>query len=202
MPVFLKFAHRTESAPGSGVDGARGGRAALLLAVGALLALPLPVAGRDLVLSRIHFPDTFRLHADPPRFDPPPAPWLVAVELPPPQDAPGAGPRAGEIAEEYARDASACLLERAEGKDPAFAAQLESVNAPIGRIRAVSPDESPDSGTAAYLMLSSLILFAGSTLLGYLTRPHPAYSLTDRFLAVGGRPPPPLLLLPVVPERG
>ncbi|MBE7541819.1 MAG: hypothetical protein M9913_19080 [Bryobacteraceae bacterium] len=202
MPVFQKPAYRTESAPSRGTEEPRRLRAALVLAAGVLLALPQPSAARDLILSRIHFPDTFRLHADPPRFDPPPAPWLVALEPPLAEEPKGVGPPSREIAGEYAREASASLLKRAEGSDLVLAAQLESVCAPLGLIRAVSPGESPDSGTAAYLMLSSLILFTGSTLLGYLTRPHPAYSLTDRLLAAGGRPPPPLLLLPAVPERG
>lgn len=202
MPVFLNYRQRTESTPSHGLGRSRRLSAGLLFATGVLLAMPQPSAGRDLILSRIHFPDTLRLHADPPRFDPPPAPWLVAVELPPAEEPPDGGTPSGEIAGEYAREAFASLLNRAEGSEPGLAAQLEPVSAPLGLIRAIPPGESPDSGTAAYLMLSSLILFTGSTLLGYLGRPHPAYSLTDRLLAAGGRPPPPLLLLPAVPERG
>ena len=163
MSVILKNAYRTESAPSDCTKGPRRLRAALVLAAGALLTLPQPSAARDLILSRIHFPDTFRLHADPPRFDPPPAPWLVALEPPLAEEPPGVEPPAREIAEVYARDASANLLQRAEGSDLVLAAQLESVCAPLGLIRAISPGESPDSGTAAYLMLSSLILFTGST---------------------------------------
>jgi hypothetical protein len=202
MPVFLNLAPRTQSAPGRALDAPRRRRAALLLAIGALLTLPLPSAGRHLVLSQIHFPDTFGIYPDPPRFDPPPAPWLLALELPPVQSPPDSDPPARQVASQYAGDASAALLARTDETEPNLVAQLESVSAPLGLIRVISVHESPDDGSAAYLMISSMVLFAGSTLLGYLTRQHPAYSLTDKFLAVGGRPPPPLLLLPVVPERG
>ena len=160
-----------------------------------MIAAPGAAAGAHLKLRRIDFPAALALAPGPPAFAAPPAPWIVEHALPEPE-APAEGMPV-EMASRFDHAAEVPLLEQARKGEKGIAESLEKVGAPLAGIRVVEQEERRDDGKAAYFLVSSLALLSGSALLGYLTRRKPPYSLSDEPLAAGGRPAPPLLVLPV-----
>lgn len=104
-----------------------------------------------------------------------------------------------DLARRFVREAEVALLEQAEKENVSAAADLAKVGPPLAVIRVVGPEEKRNDGSAAYFLVSSLVLFSASAVAGYLTRNKAPYSLSDEPQKAGGRPAQPLLVLPVAP---
>lgn len=165
------------------------------------LLLPVCAGAMPMALSKVHFSDTMSQQAGLPEFGPEPAPWLLAVAV---AEAghPDAVLDAWAIADRMAKEAAEPLLDQAGNDKEEMAAGLTALGRPTAEIQLILPEAGGrDDGSAAYLMVSSLVLFGSSSVLGYFTRQRPAYSVTDEPNERGGRPSLPPLLLPPVPMR-
>ncbi len=163
------------------------------------LLLPVCAGAMPMALSKVHFSDTMSQQAGLPEFGPEPAPWLLAVAVAE-GELPGPAVDAQAIADRMAAAAAAPLLEPLGEDKGEVTAGLTALGTPTAEIRLILPEAGGrDDGSAAYLMVSSLVLFGSSSVLGYFTRQRPAYSVTDEPNERGGRPSLPPLLLPPVP---
>lgn len=195
MRLCLRLPFLLRPAVSAGAGECRQVRPAFFLLF-ALMLLPLSAQAEAYRLVRVNFSDTFSMHPDAPQFSPPPAPWLIALELPLAEPDPAPPLDSVTLARNFDRHGGRPLVERAESKDPALSAALLRLGAPRGVIGVADSDPLLDQGTTAYLMMISFSLFMTSASIGYFTRQRPAYSESDEWLRESGRPCLPLLLLP------
>lgn len=164
-----------------------------------LLILPFSGEAAPLRLVGVQFPDALSIEPGIPEFAPPPSPWLIAPDLPTPDLTPAPPLDAEALARRFDGIAAVPLLERADAGDLALATALARLAEPRP-VPIISAAGTPgDDGSSAYLLLSSMILFTASTLIGYAIRERPAYSLGAEWHQEGGRRTLPPLLLPPAP---
>lgn len=162
------------------------------------MLLSPPLEATPLKLQRIDFPATLNLMPGPPDFALPPSPWVAETALPESvPSVPGGMPE--DLARRFVREAEVPLLEQAAKAGEKVGADLAKVGAPLAVIRVVEQKEERDDGSAVYFLISSLVLFSTSALVGYVTRKKIPYSISDHEEEEGGRPARPLLVLPVAP---
>jgi hypothetical protein len=157
---------------------------------------PISVEAVPLRLAHAQLPDTVDIHPEPSAFEPAPAPWLIAINLPTQELGPIPLLDAHLLARRFDAIAYVPLVHQAESGVPGIGTELLRLGEPRPIPVAREDDASANEGTGVYLIISSMALFSISALIGYVTRERPAYSLGVEWYTEGGRRTLPPLLLP------